>query len=166
MMAITPTTIGVAFWVTEQNFDSLTGMAGANPATPISGTLYKCTEPGIWTAWYSPYAYPHPLRTSDSYVTPDTSLLTKNPNNSPNPFNHKTAISYQLTANSQVTLKIYDLAGREIKTLIDGQKPAGMHTTEWDGTDSKGMKVPSGTYFYRIQTSDGVTSSKKMIFLK
>lgn len=56
-------TVGVAYWATTQSCSDLTGMVGANPATPISGTLYKCTAPNTWTAYYTPYTYPHPLRT-------------------------------------------------------------------------------------------------------
>jgi hypothetical protein len=59
-------TIGVAYWSTNQSIASLTGMVGPNPTTPISGTLYKCTATNIWTAYYTPLAYPHPLTTATS----------------------------------------------------------------------------------------------------
>lgn len=55
-------TTGVGYWATNQSCTNLTGMVGANPATPISGTLYKCTSTNTWTAYYTPYQYPHPLR--------------------------------------------------------------------------------------------------------
>lgn len=55
-------TTGVAYWATDQSCSDLSGMAGTNPTTPISGTLYKCTAPNEWTAYYKPYGYPHPLR--------------------------------------------------------------------------------------------------------
>jgi len=55
-------TTGVGYWATNQSCDDLTGMVGANPTTPISGTLYKCTATNTWTAYYTPYTYPHPLR--------------------------------------------------------------------------------------------------------
>jgi len=60
-------TTGVGYWATNQSCTNLTGMVGANPAAPISGTLYKCTAPNTWTAYYTPYTYPHPLR---SEITP------------------------------------------------------------------------------------------------
>lgn len=55
-------TTGVGYWATDQSCSDLTGMVGANPTTPISGTLYKCTDTNTWTAYYTPYTYPHPLR--------------------------------------------------------------------------------------------------------
>jgi hypothetical protein len=52
---------GVGYWATNQSCSSLAGMVGANPSTPISGTLYKCTATDEWTPYYTPYTYPHPL---------------------------------------------------------------------------------------------------------
>jgi hypothetical protein len=63
MNAISPTTEGVGFWVTSQSCSDLTGMVGANPANPIKGTLYRNVS-GTWKPYYTPYTYPHPLRTS------------------------------------------------------------------------------------------------------
>ena len=54
-------TPGVAYWATNQSCSDLSGMVGANPTTPISGTLYKCTAPNTWEEYYAPYIYPHPL---------------------------------------------------------------------------------------------------------
>ena len=63
-------TTGVGYWATDQSCSDLTGMVGANPANPISGTLYKCTATNTWTAYYVPYAYPHPLRVEVVDTTP------------------------------------------------------------------------------------------------
>lgn len=72
-------TTGVSYWATNQSCSNTTGMAGKNPATPISGTLYKCTATNTWTAYYSPYAYPHPLRSGStaSSTTTATEALTQ-----------------------------------------------------------------------------------------
>jgi hypothetical protein len=55
-------TTGVGYWATNQSCSDMTGMVGANPSTPIAGTLYKCTSTNTWTEYYTPYDYPHPLR--------------------------------------------------------------------------------------------------------
>ena len=68
MNAITPTVTGVGYWATDQSCSDLTGMVGVNPATPISGTLYKCTATNTWREYYTPYTYPHPLRTEANDV--------------------------------------------------------------------------------------------------
>ena len=69
--------------------------------------------------------------------------------NYPNPFNPTTAISYQLLANSFVNLKVYDVLGSEVATLVDGTRAAGVHTAHWDASS-----MPSGVYIYRLRVSD------------
>ncbi|HTP13293.1 MAG TPA: T9SS type A sorting domain-containing protein [Bacteroidota bacterium] len=80
--------------------------------------------------------------------------------NYPNPFNPTTTISYQLAAVSTVTLKVYDLPGRELATLVDGEMSAGTHEVAFDAT-----KFASGVYFYRIQAGT-FTATKKLILVK
>ena len=65
MNAITPTSVGVGFWATNQSCSDFSGLIGANPTTPISGTLYRWS--GVaWVPYYTPYAYPHPLGKLDA----------------------------------------------------------------------------------------------------
>jgi hypothetical protein len=85
--------------------------------------------------------------------------------NYPNPFNPRTVISYKLNVNCHINLKIYDLLGREIASLVNEVKPAGTHTVQWDGKDSQGKKVGGGVYFYRLQSENGFVSTKKMMLL-
>jgi len=80
--------------------------------------------------------------------------------NYPNPFNPSTIISYDLKAWSRVSLDIFDILGRSIMTLEKSIKAPGRHTTQWYGKDSKGLKMPSGVYFYRLIVQD-IMSGKK-----
>jgi len=80
--------------------------------------------------------------------------------NFPNPFNPATVISYQLPISRWVTLKVYNLLGEEIATLVDRITPAGIYTVSWDGS-----KVPSGLYIYRLQVGS-FSDIKKMVLLK
>jgi hypothetical protein len=83
--------------------------------------------------------------------------------NYPNPFNPSTVISYQLSVNSYITLKIYDILGREVATLVDEYKEAGIYEVEFNVAQT--ISLCSGVYFYTIQAGDYL-ETKKMILLR
>jgi hypothetical protein len=85
--------------------------------------------------------------------------------NYPNPFNPATAIGYALPQISRVELKIYNLLGQEIRTLVDKQQQPGKYTITWDGADNHGQQVSSGIYIYQIKAGDYV-ESRKMVLLR
>jgi phage baseplate assembly protein gpV len=85
--------------------------------------------------------------------------------NYPNPFNPTTTINYSLKSAGVVSIKIYNVLGREVRTLVNEQKPSGNYSVVWNGRDNSGYSLPSGTYFYRYSAGD-VTQVKKMILLK
>jgi hypothetical protein len=85
--------------------------------------------------------------------------------NYPNPFNPTTLINYSLPKNSFVVLKIYDMLGREIKTLVNNQMSAGKYSVDWKGEDNNGNKVTSGIYIYRISAGN-FSAARKMVALK
>ncbi len=85
--------------------------------------------------------------------------------NHPNPFNIETAIGYSLPRASVVRLTVYDLLGREVRSLVDATQSAGLHVIVWDGRDNGGSIVASGVYFYRLE-SDDHAESRKMLLLK
>ncbi|MDZ7300575.1 MAG: DUF362 domain-containing protein [candidate division KSB1 bacterium] len=90
--------------------------------------------------------------------------------NYPNPlqasaFNPETVIKYQIPQKAQVTLKLYDLIGREVRTLVDRIQDAGVYEIRWDGKDRLGQALPSGVYFYQIQAGD-FSYAKKMTLLR
>lgn len=80
--------------------------------------------------------------------------------NYPNPFNAKTTINYELSENGYVTLKVYDAIGREIRTLVSKDQPAGRYTVNFDGA-----QLSSGIFFYSL-TADGNTAVKKMVLMR
>lgn len=85
--------------------------------------------------------------------------------NYPNPFNPTTNIIYELSENSIVTLKIYDVLGQEIRTLINGEnQSSGRKSVSWNGKNNLGENVASGVYIYQIQAG-AFSQSRKMILL-
>ena len=93
--------------------------------------------------------------------------------NYPNPFNPETIIEYQLPQAGRVSLKIYDMLGREVRALVEAEMPAGYHRVKWDGTDGLGQKLQSGIYVYQLHIASASTNAgqarsqtKKLILLK
>jgi hypothetical protein len=85
--------------------------------------------------------------------------------NYPNPFNPETVIEFDLKEASSVNLEIFDVNGEKVKTLVNGDLPAGKQTIRWDGSNGIGNRVPTGVYFYTLN-SGGKSFTKKMIVLK
>jgi len=85
--------------------------------------------------------------------------------NYPNPFNPTTTIRYALARDSQVYLAIYNIRGRCVHTLVEGFQEAGEKTIIWDGTDSAGIRVPSGLYLYHFKAGD-FESKRKLLLIK
>jgi parallel beta-helix repeat protein len=80
--------------------------------------------------------------------------------NSPNPFNERTAISFMLPASAHTTVRVYDSSGRVVATLIDGDLSPGLHSATWDA-----HRIPSGMYFCRV-TSGSLSATNKMVVVK
>ena len=93
---------------------------------------------------------------------PDNYFLAQN---YPNPFNPITTISYGLPDPSHVKITIYNILGREVITLVNGDRPAGYHHSLWDSKSAQGIDVSSGLYFYRIEANNFV-DVKKMVLLR
>ena len=86
-------------------------------------------------------------------------------NNYPNPFNPVTTLRYDIPENSHVTITIYDMLGRQVKTLINQTQDAGYKSLIWDATNDYGKPVSAGIYLYQIQAGEYI-STKKMVLLK
>jgi hypothetical protein len=85
--------------------------------------------------------------------------------NYPNPFNPRTTLAFSIKSASNVSLTIYDVAGRQVRELVSGHRAPGIYKAVWDGTDGRGSRVASGVYFYKL-VAGSFTDTKKMIVLK
>lgn len=85
--------------------------------------------------------------------------------NLPNPFGSRTVIPFTLDRSTEVSLVVYDVAGRHVVTLLSEELPAATHASVWNGRDASGRKVPSGIYFYRLSTG-AETLTRKAILIR
>ena len=96
-------------------------------------------------------------------LLPDIFELSQN---YPNPFNPNTQIQFSLGKNEIISMQIYNIQGRVVQSLINNSYTlAGYHQITWDGTNSMGIQVPSGMYFYKLE-SEHQTLTKKMVLMK
>jgi hypothetical protein len=114
-------------------------------------------RPLLRIVWSGPNSVHDPADTH-----PEAYVLQQN---YPNPFNPVTTIGFALPRGEHVSLRVYDLLGREVATLLDGMQQPGNRTVEWDGRDNLGSPAPSGIYLYRLVTGSFATS-RSMVLLK
>jgi len=138
-----------------------TGRADA-PATEVNGKVYVIG--GSTTSWPS-----HPASMVEEYTPPIVGVEDQGENNPeefalhqnyPNPFNPSTKIKYSVPQSSSVVIKVFDILGNEIETLVNEEKTIGTYEITWYAED-----LPSGIYFYRLQAGSFV-ETKKMVLMK
>jgi hypothetical protein len=145
---------------------SVVGSGGADASSANYGIRGTIGQPTIGTVgstsfgnlvgyWYNPGTTVTGI--GDGDTIPKTFSLGQN---HPNPFNPTTTIGFSLPKPSRVTLRIFDVSGRLVRTLADEEMPAGVHRKIWDATG-----VATGVYFYRIQAGDFV-QTRKLVLLK
>jgi hypothetical protein len=118
----------------------------------------RATNGREWSMWSEEWNFTTKVVSGiEDKVEPGKYILC---NNYPNPFNPKTNIDFELPVSTYVILKIYDIRGREIKTLIDQYRPAGKYTVEWIPEN-----IPSGIYYYKIGAGDK-TGIHKMVYMR
>ncbi len=128
-------------------------------ASPGSYEIGVAISSNVDTFWYDSF----PFIVVVTGVEDELSTLPKQyalEQNYPNPFNPTTSINYQIPELSFVTLKVYDVLGSEVTTLVNEEKPIGNYEIEFN---TKGL--PSGIYFYRLQAGDFI-QTKKMVLLR
>jgi len=99
---------------------------------------------------------------SNTYRQPLSFTMAQN---YPNPFNPATTIEYGIPERDHISLKVYDLLGQEVMTLVNDYLDAGLYSVDWNGKNENGMALSSGFYVYRLETGSRVLS-KKMLLLK
>jgi glutamine cyclotransferase len=114
--------------------------------------------------WETIYQIEIDVASTISEINPVASGFDLKPN-FPNPFNPITHIPYKVSQPGHVLIQIFDMSGREVRRLLDDQKPAGSYTVTWDGRDSAGALAASATYIYSLIVNDQQLS-RKMILIK
>ena len=103
------------------------------------------------------------LLAEQTYTPSSTPSAVRLVSIAPNPFNPRTQVTFTLDRPRDVNLKVYDAAGRCVRTLWSGLKAAGPHTAEWNGLNDAGGSVASGAYFFRLESDAGVQSRKALL---
>ena len=99
---------------------------------------------------------------AETNATPKIAVLYQN---YPNPFNPSTLIEFSLPARERVSLKVFDVSGSLVRTLVDGPLSDGSHRYTWDGRNQRGSSVASGVYFYVLR-SESIRKSRKAVLLR
>jgi hypothetical protein len=98
-------------------------------------------------------------------AAPDGAVVVRLSQNDPNPFAESTEIRFVLTEKALVSLGVFDIAGRRVRTLAEGTFDAGEHSASWDGRDFLGEAVSAGIYFYRLE-GEGIDETRKLVVLR
>ncbi|MDY0325951.1 MAG: T9SS type A sorting domain-containing protein [Candidatus Cloacimonadaceae bacterium] len=132
---------------------------GANAVAPPA---HSVNDGGAVMFMEMQIEFPPPVSNNDNIAPQITSMLNQN---YPNPFNPETNISFDMPANGNAKLEIYNVKGQLVKSLFDGAAPFGRTSLVWNGTDNSGQTVTSGLYFYRLST-DNHSETRKMMLMK
>jgi hypothetical protein len=170
---------GGATWAANERVNDVTPIASALGDFPMMGDYQQidCDSTNLYCEWSDHRNAHH----SWSYIAtasrplPSTSGVEERPTanpwvnqkfylapSKPNPVMSGTELAFQLEKPSQASLRVYDLTGKLVKTVLDGPFSAGSHSARWDGRDESGNAVPSGVYFYRLE-SGGLTATQKLV---
>ena len=98
-------------------------------------------------------------------VTPKPGFVTRLGQAFPNPMNPTATINFSIGAPGKVMLRVFDVSGRAVRTLVDEDREVGEHTAIWDGRNDRGERAASGVFFYQLE-APGYKSSKKIIILQ
>jgi hypothetical protein len=123
--------------------------------------IWMRMDSGVLSVWLAMVDVPTGIEIADRVLGPDIELQQ----NHPNPFNPSTEITFVLPDRMDVDLKVYDVRGRHVRTLIDGTLTEGFKRITWDGRNTQGTFVASGVYFYTLRAG-GEQTTRRMTLLK
>ncbi len=134
---------------------------------PVSDLRYRASDNKIFAATHGRGLFSAVIPGATGVDNANTKLPAsfELSQNYPNPFNPSTNIQYSLPESRNIRMVIYDISGKEIKTLVNSFEEAGQHNITWDGTNNKNLKVSSGVYFYTLSAGN-LNLTKKLILLK
>ena len=153
--------------------DAATCMGIANEWEPCTPLLFEQTDTLMY-ALITDSTYMIPQLAPDGNYCPVSTNIAANkmyPHEFqlhaayPNPFNPVTTIRYEAPIGGQLTLGIYDLTGKLVKTLITNKQSVSPGIVHWNGKSDTGESLPSGVYFYRLSAAD-FTATRKIVLLK
>jgi len=158
--------LGISAWADDERTDVVDGF---REAEAIHFRLWKTDEnrevklKAFFTSGGDRFGEtPFSVVELTSPAIPTSFFLSQN---YPNPFNAGTVISYQLPESGTVTVRVYNLMGEQVRTLVNEKQEAGAYSIHWDAKDDLGRFVPSGVYLYRIQTAS-FSAVRKAVFVK
>lgn len=140
--------------------EGFSGAFGCYPFAPSRNIYVSDITQGLFVFQFEPFT-----TDVDADGVPQTPTGFALLDNFPNPFNPSTTIVYEIPHRAHVQLRIFDLRGRVVRTLVDAPQSSGTYEVRWDGRDEAQVLVPSGVYVYRLQTEQ-FSESKRMLFLK
>jgi hypothetical protein len=160
-------TIHLEFWVTQEGSEKGPLDASCSDDVQLStagGTVWSVASPVQMSCMHEFVI----LSTDPPVDVPEELVVAKGLSLSPgipNPFQGATSIGFYLPEAGAVRLRIFDVAGREVTRLLDGEKPAGFHRVSWNGRDKAGRSVGAGIYFVSIETR-GEQASRRVVKLR
>ena len=182
----TTETFDAYFSIPAAAYDETTTVTDLAPSETTQVCFPNWTVPSLDSTWYpitscvlvpgdtgssndcitdSVFAYMCDVGIEEGWKVLDFPRVFALGQSSPNPFHQKAEVRYQIPVKAEVSLKVYDLSGRLVSTLIDGTHEPGHYTVPWDGKNQSGLEVPSGVYLYRIKAGEFV-STKKLILVR
>lgn len=147
----------------QSNVDSITTTTYTYSGSAWDTTVTKVLNEKNWIIMQLEYVAEDVSISDVTFVTPNDYKLMPN---YPNPFNPITNIEYVLPLDKNITVRIYNMLGQEVKTLVNNElQRAGSHSVQWNGTNNSGMQVASGSYIYSLEWGNFKKTSK-MTLLK